>query len=310
MHKQLSIVPNGCLAFELNVLRRLKYQSALIPFTDEPHIGAYLKRWDVLVFANDLMQSAWTKAIATIENNTEAMSEKAVQMVLEDAYVPHYRLQNPSLRNWFNETDAWWFDNVRQNINKLSSPIAKAIALSIGMKVGDYVLSFSDETLQLRQPLSKVFKNLWNTFPKPINNKKENLCRNQVAREFIAENGSELMFLRLPVVHNQPQREHLGWKGWREEWIRGTDEFWGELENEQSGKLDAPVETKAQYLQFLEDILQTASHIPQWAISHAEDGFISTQDIVEVIGKIRRVDTVFTKDFSELIGLKAVVITA
>lgn len=310
MQKQLSISPNGWLAFELNVLRRLKYKSAIIPFTDEPHIGAYLKRWDVLVMANDLLQSAWIKAVAAIENNTEAMSEKAVQMVLEDAYVPHYRLQNQSLRNRFNETDAWWFDNVRQNIDKLSSPIAKAIALSIGMKVGDYVLSFTEETLELRQPLSEVFKRIWNTFPKPINNKKDNQCRNQIAREFIAENGLELMFLRLPKAHNRTQSESFSWKAWREEWVRSTGDFWDELEQEQNGKLGTLVETKAQYLKFLENILQTASHIPQWAIAYAEDGFVSTQDIVETVGKIRRVDTVFTKDFSELTGKKAVVITA
>jgi hypothetical protein len=56
--------------------------------------------------------------------------------------------------------------------------------------------------------------------------------------------------------------------------------------------------------------LQTAAHIKSWAISHVEDGAIGTQDIVETIGKIRRVDTIFTKDFSELTGTKAVIITA
>ena len=71
-----------------------------------------------------------------------------------------------------------------------------------------------------------------------------------------------------------------------------------------------PVETKSQYLRLLEETLRTASHIKHWAISHVESGFISTQDLVEVIGKIRRVDTIFTKDFSELTGTKAVIITA
>lgn len=310
MQIQTSIAPNGWLAFELNVLRRLKYRSALLPFTDEPHIGAYLKRWDVLILANDLLQSAWTKAVASIENNTEIMSEKAVEMILKDAYVPRYKLKNQALANWFNETDAWWFDNVRLNIERLSSPTARAIALSLGMKVGDYALSFTEETRMLRQPFSEVFNRIWSSFPKPINNDKNNVCHNQIAREFIAENASDLMFLRLPVTHKQSLREQKKSKAWREEWIRGGDDFWKELAKEQDGKLGAPVETKEQYLHFLEDLLQTASHIPQWAIAHAEDGFISTQEIIEIIGKIRRVDTVFTKDFSELIGKKAVVITA
>lgn len=310
MNLQISNTPNGWLAFELNVLRRLKYKSAIIPFANEPYIGTYLKRWDILVKANDHLQSAWTKSIAMIENNTEAMSENAVSMILEDAYVPYYRLQNEGLEDWFGETDRWWFDNVRQNIEKLSSPIAKAIALSIGMRVGDYVLSFGEATSEFRQPLSVVFKRIWESFPKPINNQKENRCHNRYSRDFIAENGLDLMFLRLPVPHNLPQRDHLKWRAWREEWVRGTNDFWGEMEKNLAGKLGTRVETKSQYLKFVEEILQTASHIPQWAIAHAEDGFISTQEIVELIGKIRRVDTVFTKDFSELTGKKAVVITA
>ena len=50
MQNQLSNSPNGWLAFELNVLRRLKYQTAILPFTHEPNFGAYLKRWNVACF--------------------------------------------------------------------------------------------------------------------------------------------------------------------------------------------------------------------------------------------------------------------
>ena len=50
--------------------------------------------------------------------------------------------------------------------------------------------------------------------------------------------------------------------------------------------------------------------IPAWALAHVEDGSISTQDIVETVGNIRRVDAIYTKDFSELTGVKAVIVTA
>lgn len=311
MQNQLSNSPNGWLAFELNVLRRLKFQTAILPFTNEPNLGTYLKRWNVGVFANDLLQSSWIKSVASIENNTEALSEKAVQMVLEDAYVPKYRLNNQRLRDWFNETDAWWFDNVRQNIETLSSPIARAIAFSIGLKVGDYVMSFSEETRELRQPLSKVFNRLLSIFPKPINNQKENLCQNIAPHEFIGSHYKvDLMFLRLPAAHTENLKNYLGWKAWREDWVSGSNDFWNEVENLRTGKLGTQVGTKSQYLQLLEDTLQTASHIPLWSIAHIDDNFVSTQDIVEIVGKIRRVDTVFSKDFSEITGKKGVIITA
>jgi hypothetical protein len=199
---------------------------------------------------------------------------------------------------------------VRQNIEKIQSPVAKSIALTVGMGVGDYVLSFTEDTLELRQPLSNIYKRLCSIKPSPVNNGRNNTCSNRAVRDFVAENYPELMFLRLPRAHNMGLRKSLDTKAWREEWLRGNDEFWNNLETEQTGKLGANIETKFQYLRLVEDILQTASHIDKWAIAHVEDGFISTQDIVETISHIRRVDTIFTKDFSELTGTKAVIITA
>lgn len=310
MLSKTSVIPKGWLAFELNVLRRLKFNSIAIPFTGEANLGTYLKRWNVRVAANDLLKWSWTSAVANIQNNHEIMTEGELDLVLEDAYVPRYRLQNQALRHWFNETDSWWFDNVRQNIEKLSSPVVKSIAFSLGMAIGDYVLSFDEETLELRQPLSTVYKRLWSSQLDPINNNQNNPCTNRIGYEFLAENYTDLMFLRLPRVNNLDLKTSLGFMAWREEWIRGNNIFWNDLEESQVGRLGTHVETKFQYLKLVEETLKTASHIPTWAIAHVEDGFITTQDIVETISKIRRVDSIFTKDFSELTGTKAVIITA
>jgi hypothetical protein len=304
------VTPIGWLAFELNILRRLKFDSVAMPFTGEANLGMYLKRWGARVLANDVMQWSWVRAVADIQNNSEVLSEEDLRIILEDVYVPRYRLQNQSLRNWFNETDSWWFDNVRQNIDKIDSPFSKAVALSVGMGVGDYALSFTEETLELRQPLSNVFKRLASIMPNPVNNGKNNPCTNRNINDFVAENYPDLMFLRLPRANNLSLRKSQGAKAWREEWTRKNDDFWDSLESELNGKLGTHIETKFQYLRLVEDILKTASHIETWAIAHVEDGFISTQDLIEIIGQLRRVDTIFTKDFSELTGTKAVIITA
>jgi hypothetical protein len=302
--------PKSWLAFELNILRRLEFSSIAMPFTHNPSLGNYLKNWDVKVWSNDLLQSAYIDAKSNIENNSETLTEEEIEIILEDAYVPQYELKNPVLRKWFNETDSWWFDNVRTNIEKLPNPMAKALALSLGMKVGDYVLSFDEDTRILRQPLSKVYQRFWNTQPEPINNAQNNICYNKDANEFTAENYPDLLFLRLPSAHNQTLKDSRGQKAWREEWIRGNDDFWQDLEETHIGRLGTHIETKSQYLRLIKEILKTASHIKLWAIAHVEDSFISTQDIVETIGKVRKVDTIYTKDFSELLGTKAVIITA
>jgi hypothetical protein len=303
-------IPHGWLAFELNVLRRLKFTSVALPFTGEPGLGVYLKHWGVRVHANDLARWAYTRAAAMIENNIVRLSFTDVSHILEDAYVPRHRLYNPSLRLWFNETDAWWFDNVRENIEKLESDEARAIALSVGMEVGDYVLSFDDETRQLRQPLSKVFRQVWENLPAPVNNAKQNLASNQEARDFIAEQFTELLFLRLPRARNLNVKQRMGQTAWREDWVHGSDGFWDDLEAAHAGRLGTFVETKSQYLKFVEDLLQTAAHLPYWAVAHVEDGFVSNEELMEAISRVRKVDTVYTKDFSELLGVKATIITA
>ena len=302
--------PSSWLAFELNVLRRLDFKSIALPFTAEPTLGSYLKRRDIRVLANDLLQSSWTKAVASIQNNNEKLTDEDVNNILEDVYVPRHKLQNPALRSWFNETDSWWFDNVRQNLDRLQSPFAFAVGASLVMSVGDYVMSFNADTLELRQPLSTVYRRLWTILPEPVNNGQNNNCQNKNPNEFIAESFTDLMFLRLPSSGAGTMRGLSDRIQWREEWLRGGDDFWSDVEQTRNGKLGMPVETKSQYLKLLEETLRTASHIKHWAVAHVETGFISTQDIVEVIGRIRRVETIFTKDFSELTGTKAVIITA
>jgi len=298
------------LAFDLNVLRRLKFESVALPFAAQPALGAYLKHWNVRVAANNPTQSAYVRSMALIGNSSEALSDDDVNIVLNDAYVPSYRLSNPALASWFSETDSWWFDNVRRNIDKLTTPMLRALASSLAIETGDYVLSFTEQTRELRQPLSNVFRRLWSRQPDPFNNGQSNTCQNKNADDFVSENPADLMFLRLPASHALSAKSALGISAWREEWLRAGDDFWDDFETAGRGKLGTATETKSQYLDLLEELLRRSTHIRTWAIGHAEDGFIQTSDLTDTIGRVRRVDTVFTKDFSELTGTKAVIITA
>lgn len=304
---------NGWLAFELGVLRRLRFTSVALPFTGEPHLSLQLKRWKVRVAANDPMIWAFTKAAALVENFSDSLTPNDLSIVLNDAYVPRDRHDNPALSKWFNETDAWWLDNVRFNAERLDSEYKRAMALTVGMMVGDYALSFDKDTRMLRQPfsLSNVFQQLAEVLPPPYDNSLRNLSTNQDVRLFVAERQhTDLLFLRLPspIFQSEQSRETLGI--WREEWLRGGDDFWNDFQQQQAGKLGAPVQSKQQYLGFVEDLLKVASHIPIWAISHTENGFISSEELVETVGRIRKVDAIYTKDFSDLLGVRASIITA
>ncbi|MEP6636006.1 MAG: hypothetical protein ABJB97_04715 [Acidobacteriota bacterium] len=312
-YKSNGTFANGWLAFELSVLKRLKFKSVAIPLTGEPRLGVQLKHWGVRVAANDPLIWAFTKATALLENPSERLQDEDFEISLDDAYAPRDRMDNHLLVKLFSETDAWWFDNVRFNAERLESPYKRAIALTVGMMVGDYVLSFDKETWQLREPLSlsKVFRQISGTLPYPYDNSLSNRSTNQEPRAFVAEQqNSDLLFLRLPppLIKSQPSRDSLS--GWREEWLRGGDEFWVDFETHRAGRLGAPVQSKQQYLGFVEDLLRAAAHIPGWAIVQTENGFISSEELVETVGRIREVDAIYTKDFSDLLGVRASIITA
>ncbi|MGH9874522.1 MAG: hypothetical protein ACRD9S_18865, partial [Pyrinomonadaceae bacterium] len=199
--------PNGWLNFELSVLRRLKFSSIALPFTGEPNLGVQLKRWNVRVAANDPMMWAHTKATALIENDSERLTEDDLEAIVDDAYVPRERLDSPALRNWFNETDAWWFDNVRFNAERFDNQYKRALALTLGMMVGDYAISFTAENSNLREPLSlsRVFRQFAEALPFNYDNSLRSKATNQDTRDFVAERRhTDLLFVRLPMPQ-QPQ---------------------------------------------------------------------------------------------------------
>jgi hypothetical protein len=303
---------NGWLAFELGVLRRLKFASIALPFTGEPEMCVRLKNWKVRVAANDPMLWSYTKACALVENNIEQLDEEDLEILLDDAYVPGEKLGNSALLKWFNETDAWWFDNLRFNAERLE-PYKRALALTAGMMTGDYVLSFHEQTRNLRKPfsLSDAFRRQLDCLPPPHDNALRNKSTNQDVRNFVAErHHTDLLFLRLPLPVLQTTTARDPFVTWREEWLRGGDDFWPELDRARDARLGSRVQSKQQYLGFVEDLLRTASHIPTWAIAHTENGFISNEELVEKIGRVRKVASIYAKDFSDILGVRASLIVA
>src|SRR5919107_4472416 len=172
----------GWLAFELSVLRRLRFRSVANPLAGEPDLDLYLKRWGARVAVNDAAQWAWVRGVARVENNATRLTDEDLAVLLEDVYVPHHRLRNPALAGWFGETDAWWFDNFRESAERLEGEVKQALALDLGMMVGDYALSFDADTRELRQPLSRALGRIRESQPAPVDNNHANVGGNTDAR--------------------------------------------------------------------------------------------------------------------------------
>jgi hypothetical protein len=289
------------LGFELSVLRRIKFHSIAIPFAGQPDLDWYLKFWGKQILNNDICQWSWWTSRALVENQEENLSDDDVARVLHQAYVPRRRLHNPALGRMMGEMDACWFDNVWLNIQQLENEHRRALALTHALKAGDYVFSFTSETADLRRPLSEVFEVLWRWQRKIVNNSQANRCTNLDAQEFILRAQADLMYVRFP----QPEglaalRETV--IGWRETWTRGMPEVWEALVEQRRGRLGDCVVSKENYLKLISNFLKSATHVPKWAIAHAEDGFVTAGELGELVKSFRPVEVTYNKDFSDVIG--------
>lgn len=289
------------LGFELSVIRRIKFNSIAIPFAGQPDLDWYLKFWHKQVMDNDVCQWSWWTARALVENQGAQLSDEDVDQILQDAYVPRRQMSNPALGKTMGEMDAWWFDNVWNNIQEIGDEHRRALAYHHALAVGDYVHSFTPETAHLKRPLSQVFDTLVRTQRKIFDNGHNNAATNLEATDFIRQTKADLMYARFPRPEGLAAMRN-GLIGWREIWVTGRADCWDTLIAGQRGRLGDNVISKEQYFELIRNFLAEAKHIPKWAIAHADDGFVTAAEMGEIIKQFRPVEVAYNKDFSEIRG--------
>ena len=284
------------LGFQASVLRQLEFRSIAIPFWSEARLDWYLKAWGKLIFANDPRGWAGIVARAYVEAN-QPLGEDTITHILEDVYIPGARLANPDLRRWFGETDSWWMDNLRRNIEGLDDQVVRAQALTLGLQTGDYALSFDEETLDLRRPLTTVFWRLaGRAFAGPAG-QPHNRSVNLPAEDFIKHARADLLYLRSPSSHTDRGGAEAR-SEWRETWVSGATAD----ETAKVTKNAAPPQSRQSYLASVNRLLRPASNFKTWAVEYQEPGLATAQDIIELIKEYRPVKATYSKDVTEVAG--------
>ncbi|MEK6302448.1 MAG: HD domain-containing phosphohydrolase [Acidobacteriota bacterium] len=289
------------LGFEASVLSQIEFRSIAMPFSGSAELALYLKTWGKLILAND--QRAWAAAVAHARVQARVpLAEDHIARVLDDVYVPGARLNNAGLRHWFGETDAWWMDNLRRNIESLEDEALRAQALAIGIQAGDFALSFDDETRDLRMPLTTAY---WRLAGRAIMGPATNphsQSFNLPAEEFIKQSRADLLYVSLPASQSESGGAEAR-SDWREAWVRGTDES-------RTNAL-AAVQSRQSYLAAIDRLLRLGSPVKTWAVGCQETGLTSAQDIVEIIKEYRPVRATYSKDLTEVAGgLRSFIIVA
>ncbi|HSQ21084.1 MAG TPA: HD domain-containing phosphohydrolase [Blastocatellia bacterium] len=284
------------LGFQASVLRQLEFRSIAIPFWGESRLDWYLKAWGKTIFANDPRGWAGIVARANVEA-AEPLGEDTITRILQDVYIPGVRLWNPDLRRWFGESDAWWMDNLRRNIESLDDLLARAQAFELGLYTGDYALSFGEQTLDLRRPLTTVFWRLaGRAFAGPAG-LPHNRSFNQPAEDFIRHARADLLYLRAPGSHTDRGGAEAR-SDWREAWISGPSHN----EGSEAVKGATPIQSRQSYLASVDRLLRMASKFRIWAVEYQEPGLATAQDIIDLVKEYRPVKATYSKDVTEVVG--------
>jgi hypothetical protein len=284
------------LGFEASVLRQIDFRSIAVPFCGWARLDWYLKLWGKVILSNDPRAWAAVVARAMIEAKT-TLSEEHILRLLEDIYVPGTRLKNRHLSRWFGETDAWWLDNLRRNVEAIDDELLRAQALMMGLQTGDYALSFNEETRDLRWPLTTIFCRLAGRVLLGTPSHPHNHSSNEPAEPFIKHARADLLYLSLPPAHTELAGSEAR-SQWREVWVRGAYE---NATDEVMRLMTAP-QSKQAYLSMVDKLLRAAAHIKVWAVGYQEVGLASARDISELIKEHRPVRATYCKDLTEVAG--------
>jgi hypothetical protein len=285
------------LGFELNILRRLKFSTIAIPFAGSPDLDWYLKFWGKQVYSNDICKWAAAMSRAYVENRNILLSEEDVAMLMNEAAAPHGQPGYQLIDDRLSEADAIWLSNLRPAIGKLHTPYRQALAVSHALRVGEYALSFQPHTSHLRRPLSDVFLQFWRSQRQVFDNGKDNRSFNLDASYFLRQVSADVMFARFPGPRGLLSRHP-----WREILANGNPEEWKYMLRRQRGRLGDAVLSKQHYQELIATFLVEARRVGRWAISHTDDGFMTLAEMTDIIRRFRKIDTIYHKDFSEVIG--------
>lgn len=291
---------SGLMGFEMGVLRSLPGQSVAIAFGGEGKLGWHLKVLGKRVFTNDLRQAATWQAIGLVENNGFILSASTAEMLLDAAneYLKTGELRNQGLLKWFPKSQACWLEGFRDAVIRLEDRPLQGLALTLGQRLGDYWLSFDEQTQSLRRDMEDIVPELLIEMRLAVDNRQENRATNFDAHHFVIQVQSDVVYARFPSPQPLLKHQKKPW-GWSEVWVNERSDVWEVLTFNQRGRFGGHLLTKSKYHDTVRSFLKRLKHFPCWALSTTQPGSLTLDELTSLIDEFRPIDKVFSKDVSD-----------
>lgn len=229
------------LPFLHDVLSELDYETCLDAFSGSGIVSYYFKKIGKEVYSNDFMKFPHLYNLATIENNSEKLSESEIEMLVQkNGRIPNF-IQKTFKGLYFSDEENKFLDLVRSNVDKLPSKYLQAIALSALVRaclkkrprgiftyVGD---RYDDGRLDIQKPLSEHFLENVNLFNDSVfSNSKVHKSFNQDV--FSLDIQPDLVYLDPPYFSKSSDNDYTR----RYHFVEGLVKNWKGLEIQEETK--------------------------------------------------------------------------
>jgi len=281
------------LGFQVSVLRQMDFRCVALPICGSGDLAWYFAALGKQVLSND--PRPWAALAGRAAIDSQALDDEQVLRILQDTYIPGARMSNPELRRWFGEADAWWLDNLHSKA--MADAAIQDQVLMLGMRAGDYALSFTNSTSELKRPLTVIFRELAAGSLGRLASHPYNRAYNRPIQEFLRDARADLMYLNLPPGQAEFKGPSDG-RSWRDVWVgaKATDVA------EDFSQLVTLPQSKRAYLERLDRILASAARIRKWAIECRDIGLASARDISDLLKAHRAIQATYSKDVTEVPG--------
>ncbi len=286
-------------AFEVAVLRELPFKSIALPFGGNGHLGWRLKMLGKQIHTNDIRQAETCQSIALVENNGFVLGASQIDALLSaarDASEDETLDVNAGLGPWFTPTEARWMEGFRRAVLMNSDRILQALAMSLGLRLGDYWLSFDDEAKALRPSLEEAAIELSTRLNLAVDNHQTNTAACMDPRNFVVQAQADLVYVALPgITPANPSAT----SSWREIWASGEPDAPARLAKQQHGTFGGRFLSRTEYKTAVKKFFNRLRHFSQWSVSMTDRHPLSPEELGDLLKEMRPVTKTYSKDVSE-----------
>lgn len=277
-----------------DVLEGREFTSFYDAFGGNANVASFFKVRGYQVFASDILQTHYWRAVATVQNNQSILTPTHYQAILQDTgpssdfelWADHYFTKDEA-----NLLGMWWH-NINNDPEFSQSNELKAMAYSAVYLTMGYWLSFNQYYLQSKPqgPADIMRHYIQYLNGLVLDNEMQNRIYHTDATRFVDQLPADVLWINAPAMsgfRDTNRKTEL-----MECWTQRVTQInlMGVVEDDGQPHLGQTFDSKGDYLKAFGNFLDAAEESSIWVIAHSERLGIALSDLESLVSDRRSIE--------------------